>query len=137
MEATADTAHGTGVSLDLVPVRHLGRRPGRYSSLVEPHRDTSPLDPGASLLPAPCEGCALVHSEDVCPRCGRPRRLDPDYLSLIHHLAEEVVHAAIEEDAFEVYLDEEPKTPLQRSITRLARSIKHWHYDGDGCLEGE
>lgn len=82
----------------------------------------------------PCRGCALAHSEEVCPRCGRPRNLDPHYLGRIHDLAEEVVAAALDEDTFNVYGDG-PKTALQASITQLARQIKHWHYEGDGCLD--
>jgi hypothetical protein len=66
------------------------------------------------------------------------QRPDHDqYLHRIEALAHELVAAAIEEDSFEVYLDREPKTPLQGAITRLARNLRHTHYRGDGCIPGE
>lgn len=55
----------------------------------------------------------------------------------IEALAHEVVEAAIQEDSFEVYLDEGSKTPLQEAVTRLAQNLHHTHYRGDGCIPGE
>jgi len=66
------------------------------------------------------------------------RRLSEDeYLREIERLAKDLVTEAIHEDSFEVYLDQGPKTPLQRAITRLARSLRGVHYRGDGCIPDE
>jgi hypothetical protein len=64
--------------------------------------------------------------------------LNPAYLHAIELLARDVVAAALDDGTFEVYGEEgeAAKTPLQRAISELARSIQYWHYEGDGCCEG-
>ena len=82
-----------------------------------------------------CRNCGLEHVDDRCPRCKRPLIVDYDYLESIEDLAKQVIAPALDAESFEVYLDDDSKTDLQVAITELARRIRHWHYEGDGCLE--
>lgn len=69
---------------------------------------------------------------------GKPARLShAEYLAVTERLAKDVVSAAIDEDSFEVFLEEGEKTPLQVGISALARHLRYRHHDGDGCLEDE
>jgi len=80
--------------------------------------------------------CGAEVSGDACARCGRPRVLPIAYLSLIEDLARGIVQAAVRENSFEVFSDEEERrTPLQNAIGRAARELWFWHYPGDGCTE--
>ena len=66
----------------------------------------------------------------------RPRRSHEEYLEQIERLA----HAVCNEAAGEGWLDltnesGDGYSALQRSIADLARTLRHAHYDGDGCLD--
>jgi hypothetical protein len=61
--------------------------------------------------------------------------IDLVYLSKVEQLAHAVVEAACEEESFEVFLDDGDKTPLQRSISQLAREVRIVHWEGDGCFD--
>lgn len=67
---------------------------------------------------------------------GKPTRLShAEYLALTERLAKDVASAAIDEDSFEVFLDDGPKTELQSAVSALARHLRYKHNAGDGCLE--
>jgi hypothetical protein len=87
---------------------------------------------------ARCVNCGVELTADRCTRCGRPRVLPLDYLSKMEDLARQIVQAAVAEDSFDVFSDDDSKkTPLQRSISRVASGLLFWHYSGDGCLHND
>jgi hypothetical protein len=55
----------------------------------------------------------------------------------IEHLAREIVNAAHGEGWVTYGDDPEDVTPLQRSVNEMARRIRHYHFDSDGCLDPE
>lgn len=66
----------------------------------------------------------------------RPVRLtDDEYLRLVETLAHDVAERAFEEGWLTYGPGDEDQTPLQRSINEMARSLRHVHHDGDGCLD--
>jgi hypothetical protein len=60
---------------------------------------------------------------------------DHDYLHQVELLARDVVHAAAEEGWLTVGPDPPEATTVHRAVNELARALKHWHFDGDGCLD--
>lgn len=59
-----------------------------------------------------------------------------DHLREIERLAGQVVEAAVAEGRLDLDDDEGGGgTPLGRSLGRLARARRHYHFEGDGCLE--
>lgn len=82
--------------------------------------------------------CPNRHAEMVgdekCARCSRPPVQAVDYVDTLETLAWAVVSAAYDEfgDGFRQSTGGVSK--LQGSIVRLADELKHWHYEGDGCL---
>jgi hypothetical protein len=67
----------------------------------------------------------------------RPDLSEPEYLRHIEHLAREIVNAANAEGWLTYADDPDEATPLQRMVNETARQLRHYHFDGDGCLEEE
>ncbi|WP_248966380.1 hypothetical protein [Sphaerisporangium perillae] len=62
---------------------------------------------------------------------------EPEYLRHIEYLARELVYAAADE-GWLTYGDQLTQlTPLQRAVTEIAHQIRHYHFDGDGCIDPE
>lgn len=88
-------------------------------------------------------GCASALEQHFCAACQtwvvpaeRPTRLsDDDYLRQVETLAQLVADEALDE-GWLTYGDDTGQSPLQRAINELARSLRHQHGDGDGCLDG-
>ncbi|MFD8704236.1 hypothetical protein ACFV1W_16690 [Kitasatospora sp. NPDC059648] len=64
-----------------------------------------------------------------------PELSDLDYLREIERLAYRVTVEASDEDWFSYAPDPEDATPLQRSVNALARVVRSYHFEGDGCVE--
>ncbi|MER5864286.1 hypothetical protein [Kitasatospora sp. NPDC002040] len=64
-----------------------------------------------------------------------PELSDPDHLREIERLAYLVTVEASNEDWLSFDPDPEDATPLRRSINALARALRSYHFDGDGCVE--
>jgi hypothetical protein len=60
---------------------------------------------------------------------------ESEYLRQIERLARSVVDAASGEEWL-TYSDE-PAAPLHRAVNLLARAVRRYHFNGDGCLEDE
>lgn len=60
---------------------------------------------------------------------------DDEYLRQIEILAREVVDAASSEGWLSYQPDPAEATPLQKAVNELARRIRHWHFQGDGCVD--
>lgn len=60
---------------------------------------------------------------------------EPEYLRHIERLVRDLVNAADDEGWLVFGEQTEELTPLQRVVTELAHQIRHYHFDGDGCLE--
>ncbi|MEU3980564.1 hypothetical protein AB0F77_10710 [Streptomyces sp. NPDC026672] len=58
-----------------------------------------------------------------------------DYLREIERLAHRVRTEASIEEWLSYDEDPEDATPLQRSVNALARALRHYHFEGDGCVE--
>jgi hypothetical protein len=58
---------------------------------------------------------------------------EPEYFRQIEQLARDVVNAT--GDDWPLYEEEPDHTPLQRAMGRLARAIRRYHYELDGCIE--
>lgn len=86
----------------------------------------------------PCPNCLTdVDLEANCSRCGRPQIQDPLYVDKLEGLAWDVVNAAHGEYGEGFRRRADSGTELERSIVRLADRLKHWHYEGDGCLNDD
>ena len=72
---------------------------------------------------------------EACERCGRPRVPDPEYFDAIESLAAEVVNAAYEELGDQFSLAQTGRSPIERAIIQLGIRLRHYHYEGDGCLD--
>ena len=85
----------------------------------------------------PCPNCLSENFVDgKCARCGRPRFEDAAYLDKVETLAWATVNATY--DHFGDLRGTAPSGPeLQRAILRLADRLRHYHYDGDGCLDDD
>jgi hypothetical protein len=82
-----------------------------------------------------CPNCwAASFADGRCARCGRPVEEDRDYLDEVESLGWAVVGAAFDENP-ELRQHAESGTPLQRAIVELANRLRHYHYEGDGCLD--
>ncbi|MEW9530410.1 hypothetical protein [Microbispora sp. NPDC049125] len=62
---------------------------------------------------------------------------EPEYLRHIEHLTREIVNAAADEGWLTYGDDPLEFTPLQRAVNEVARHIRHYHFDGDGCIDPE
>ncbi|MFC9978154.1 hypothetical protein ACFVH6_45345 [Spirillospora sp. NPDC127200] len=58
-----------------------------------------------------------------------------DYLRRLELLARDLVSQAHDEGWLSYERDHDDATPLQRTINEIARSVRHYHFEGDGCLE--
>ncbi|MFC7220759.1 hypothetical protein ACFQLX_21740 [Streptomyces polyrhachis] len=63
-----------------------------------------------------------------------PELSDLDYLREIERLANRVGVEASNEGWLSFEEDSEEATPLQRSVNALARTLRSYHFKGDGCL---
>ena len=84
-----------------------------------------------------CPNCLGTDFHDAsCVRCRRPIQLPSEYADELERLAWAVVDCA-----YELYGDlrgtAATGSDLQRRIVDLANALRHFHYDGDGCLDGE
>ncbi|MER5736740.1 hypothetical protein ABT117_13815 [Streptomyces sp. NPDC002262] len=64
-----------------------------------------------------------------------PELSDLDHLREIERLAHLVRVEASAEGWLSLHADPEGATPLQRSVNALARALRHYHFEGDGCLD--
>ncbi|MGW1410854.1 hypothetical protein [Streptomyces sp. NPDC002403] len=64
-----------------------------------------------------------------------PELSELDYLREIERLANRVRVEASTEGWLSLQADPEEATPLQHSVNVLARALRHYHFEGDGCLE--
>ncbi|MDX3097784.1 hypothetical protein PV417_25120 [Streptomyces sp. ME19-03-3] len=64
-----------------------------------------------------------------------PELSDLDYLREIERLANRVTVEASNEGWLSFQADPDEATPLQRSVNALARALRHYHFEGDGCLD--
>jgi hypothetical protein len=60
---------------------------------------------------------------------------DLDYLREIERLANRVTVEASNEGWLSFGTDPEGATPLQRSVNQLARAVRRYHFEGDGCVD--
>ncbi|GGL34340.1 hypothetical protein [Planomonospora parontospora] len=67
----------------------------------------------------------------------RPDLSEPEYLRHIEHLAREIVNVASAEGWLTYAEDPAEATLLQRAVNETARQLRHYHFDGDGCLDEE
>ncbi|MFF5044542.1 hypothetical protein [Streptomyces nigra] len=65
----------------------------------------------------------------------RPELTELDHLREVERLARAVVAAAGGEGWLSYAPDPDDTTGLQRAVNALARSIRHYHFPGDGCAE--
>ncbi|WP_326718324.1 hypothetical protein OHT59_01525 [Streptomyces sp. NBC_00243] len=64
-----------------------------------------------------------------------PELSELDYLREIERLANRVTVEASNEGWLSFQADPEDSTPLQRSVNALARTLRSYHFEGDGCTE--
>ncbi|MEU6380742.1 hypothetical protein [Streptomyces sp. NPDC046909] len=64
-----------------------------------------------------------------------PELSELDYLREIERLADRVKAEAAEEGWLSFEANPEASTPLQRSVNALARAVRSYHFEGDGCTE--
>ncbi|NVI88442.1 hypothetical protein [Actinomadura sp. BRA 177] len=58
-----------------------------------------------------------------------------EYLRRLELLCRELVDHA-DDEGWLSYLDEpESATPLQRTVNEIARTLLHYHFEGDGCVD--
>jgi hypothetical protein len=57
------------------------------------------------------------------------------YLRQIEALANEVVDCADDEGWLSYEPDPDDATPLQRTVNKIARTLRYVHYEGDGCID--
>lgn len=62
---------------------------------------------------------------------------EPEYLRHIEYLARELVNAAADEGWLTYGGQRTHLTPLQRAVTEIAHQIRHYHFDGGGCIDPE
>lgn len=81
----------------------------------------------ASRLRAACQTDAVA----------RPEMSESEYLREVEALGRAVVDAAAGE-GWLAYDEEPPETnALRGAVNELARTLRHYHYQGDGCLDEE
>jgi hypothetical protein len=66
-----------------------------------------------------------------------PELTEPDYLREIERLAHRVSVAAADEGWLSPLTDPPDATPLQRGVNALARALRAYHFEGDGCVDEE
>jgi hypothetical protein len=66
-----------------------------------------------------------------------PELSEDDHLRQVDLLARDVADAANDEGWLSYAPDPGDATPLQRAVNELARALRHWHFQGDGCLPEE
>ncbi|MFI7057612.1 hypothetical protein ACWDOR_37095 [Streptosporangium canum] len=58
-----------------------------------------------------------------------------DYLRRVELLARDLVERAFGEGMLSCSPDPDDANPLHRAIDELARTLRHYHFDGDGCVD--
>jgi hypothetical protein len=58
-----------------------------------------------------------------------------EYLRQVELLAQDVFNLALDEEWFAFGPDPDDATPLQRAINALARQLRVYHFDDDGCVD--
>lgn len=58
-----------------------------------------------------------------------------EYLRRLDLLARELIDRADDEGWLSYLPDPESATPLQRTVNEIARSVLHYHFEGDGCVD--
>lgn len=58
-----------------------------------------------------------------------------DYLRRVELLARDLVEHAFDEGWLSYSPDLDDANPLHRAINELARTLHHYHFDGDGCVD--
>ncbi|MFE7563715.1 hypothetical protein [Kitasatospora sp. NPDC057500] len=61
---------------------------------------------------------------------------ESDYLREIERLARHVI-AEVPDEGLTHGPDPQDATPFQRSLNALARAVRHYHFEGDGCMEDD
>jgi hypothetical protein len=79
-----------------------------------------------------CEGIEFLNG--ACTRCGRPIQAAAEYTDELEGLAWNVVNFAHDEYG-DLRGTATNGSDLQRAIVELANALRHFHYDGDGCLD--
>ncbi|WP_405014880.1 hypothetical protein [Kitasatospora sp. NBC_01539] len=64
-----------------------------------------------------------------------PELGEMDYLREIERLAYRVTVEASDEDWLSYEPDPEDVTPFRSSVNALARAVRSYHFEGDGCIE--
>ncbi|MFF7454437.1 hypothetical protein [Kitasatospora sp. NPDC008115] len=60
-----------------------------------------------------------------------------DYLREIERLAHRLIVEASAEDRITYEPDPPDATPFQRSLNALAQAVRCYHFEGDGCVDGD
>ncbi|MEV6867263.1 hypothetical protein AB0M44_40515 [Streptosporangium subroseum] len=68
---------------------------------------------------------------------GQAELSEPEYLRHIEHLTRQIVNAAAHEGWLTYGDDPSELTPLQQAVNEVARQIRHYHFDQDGCIDPE
>jgi hypothetical protein len=85
----------------------------------------------------PCPNCEGIEFLDgSCMRCGRPVQAPAEYTDELERLALEVVNLAHAEYG-DLRGSAAAGPDLQRTLVELANMLRHFHYDGDGCIDDE
>lgn len=60
---------------------------------------------------------------------------ESDYQRRVELLARELISRAHDEGWLSDEHDAGDATPLQRAVAEIAKTLRHYHFEGDGCLE--
>lgn len=85
-----------------------------------------------------CVNCGSLVCTEKCETCGRPLVLDNiAYLNDIEELGQTLILHAFQDNVLVSLSDESDmdRTPFDLALVRLARKLKHYHYENDGCLK--
>ena len=94
------------------------------------HVETAEMEVRGSL-----DRCYAVAAALCAPFIRAGSDIDLDYLARIERLAHVVVEKACAENRFDVFSDAGKKSESEEAITTLARTLRFFHWAGDGCLD--
>lgn len=60
---------------------------------------------------------------------------EAEYLRQVELLANDVANRALDEGWLSFAPDPDDATPLQRAVNALARELRHYHFEDDGCVD--
>ncbi|QKW39374.1 hypothetical protein HUT06_39515 [Actinomadura sp. NAK00032] len=66
-----------------------------------------------------------------------PEMSEAEYLREVEARSRAVVNEAADEGWLAYYEEVEETNGLRRAVNELARTLRHYHYQGDGCLDEE